>query len=519
MKKLLLTLSTFAAVAANAQTTFTEGNITYTQTSEGLKKIGESAFYGNGVTELEIPASVDSIKGKAFLYSKSLEKLTLHDGLKYIGDGAFNNNVMLHEVTLPGTVEVLGREAFFNDILLTKINIPANLKEIGQCALAGTHVYDITLDPANKYFVNDKGVIYTKDYKVLTLAPLTGLKTYTVNKKCLGIGGGAFQGSEIESIKLGDNIVAIGYGAFEASQLKSINWPKRLSFIDEQAFANTQFTEITLPETVYYINDGVFAGCKNLTTVTIPSGVTEVYNHAFTNSSNLKTVIAKGGSAPALLDAYETVEEPFYGISSTAALSVPKGAKVAYTKAGWGDYFKITEREEGFLKVAKITPADSSALGKFTSFSFSVEFAENVTLVEKNPDVYIREGENYSSVYIEPTGDPQWGAMIEAGKTLTVFGNDYDGYMDTFMPKADTKYYVTIPAGVVKNADGVLNDQITILYYGPTSVPTSIDEYAAPAENKVVARYNLNGQVVDANQKGIQIVKYADGSAKKVVVK
>lgn len=39
---------------------------------------------------------------------------------------------------------------------------------------------------------------------------------------------------------------------------------------------------------------------------------------------------------------------------------------------------------------------------------------------------------------------------------------------------------------------------------------------AAKAE---VARYNANGQLVPASQKGLVIVKYADGSAKKVVVK
>ena len=39
------------------------------------------------------------------------------------------------------------------------------------------------------------------------------------------------------------------------------------------------------------------------------------------------------------------------------------------------------------------------------------------------------------------------------------------------------------------------------------------------ADNKVVARYSINGQLLDAPQKGINILKYADGRIEKVIVK
>ena len=39
------------------------------------------------------------------------------------------------------------------------------------------------------------------------------------------------------------------------------------------------------------------------------------------------------------------------------------------------------------------------------------------------------------------------------------------------------------------------------------------------SNSKVIGRYNLNGQSVNAVQKGVQILKYADGTVRKVVVK
>ena len=75
--------------------------------------------------------------------------------------------------------------------------------------------------------------------------------------------------------------------------------------------------------------------------------------------------------------------------------------------------------------------------------------------------------------------------------------------------------------GVVKDKTGAVNDQITILYYGPKAGSTGIGTLKSDrlSNSKVIGRYNLNGQSVNAVQKGVQILKYADGTVRKVVVK
>lgn len=49
--------------------------------------------------------------------------------------------------------------------------------------------------------------------------------------------------------------------------------------------------------------------------------------------------------------------------------------------------------------------------------------------------------------------------------------------------------------------------------------PAGIKDVDAKAAKSIVARYNANGQLLTAPQKGLNIVKYADGTSAKVLVK
>ena len=492
--------------------------LTSVKLNEGLKVIGEGAFYFSGLREIEIPSSVEVLGKSAFLKSKFLTKVVFHEGLVEISKGAFNECPSLSEFTLPNSLKKIDDEAFLGCKALRNLSLPRNIESIGSCAFANTGLEKLVLDSNNKNFILRDGVLYTANYKVLTLALLKGVKTCKVDDACLGIAGGAFWGSELESIQLSDNVVAIGYGAFIDSKLKSINWPKYLSFIDEQAFANTQFVEVTLPSSVYYVADGCFAGCKKLTTVVMPSGLMGVYAHAFHDCTQLSKVIAQGSTAPEIMDYYEPYDAPFYGIASPASIVVPKGAISSYSNGGWGEFFNIDEANVASLTVSKVTPEKDSHFQKNASLSFSITFNEELVLVNQNPEVQIRQDHIYNSAYIRPSGE--WSARLEGKNTLTIFGNDADGYVDTFSAKEGKTYFVTIPAGVVKDKTGAVNDQLTIRYYGP-KVDTSIESSNVidSTSSRVVGRFNLNGQIVSETHRGVQLVKYADGTVKKFVVK
>lgn len=406
------------------------------------------------------------------------------------------------------------------------------MTEIGESFIAGTSVATIDLSPENTAFVEKDGVLYTSGYSVLKLAPVTGITDLTVDSRCLGIDGGAFWGSSIQSITLPETLVAIGYGAFESSQLSSINWPKNLVWIDTEAFANTQFTELTLPDNINYVNDGAFASCAKLTKLTIPSGVKQIYNHAFNNCSSLKTVVAEGSVAPTLMEAYESYEEAFYGIASGATITVPKGSKDSYSKQGFDSYFTINESLAGTLKVVSVTPADSSELlAKFQPMSFNITFDSPVTIENDSPAVRIQKGDggsktalfSFSASFVEPDGT--WHVVDNSSdhKTITVWADDGygDGDTQTFST-ADTTYYVTIPSKIVRASKGLdVSEQITLFYHGAKSATgiSGVFSDNKAVDSRIVERYNLNGQKVSAAQKGIQIVRYADGTTRKIIMK
>lgn len=86
--------------------------------------------------------------------------------------------------------------------------------------------------------------------------------------------------------------------------------------------------------------------------------------------------------------------------------------------------------------------------------------------------------------------------------------------MTEWVPASDGTTTVKIS---VQGSKSMLPDsEITVNFVYSS---TSIDGIQNNADNKVVARYSINGQLLDAPQKGINILKYADGRIEKVIVK
>lgn len=99
-------------------------------------------------------------------------------------------------------------------------------------------------------------------------------------------------------------------------------------------------------------------------------------------------------------------------------------------------------------------------------------------------------------------------AEASAGKTIDI-STDTE-----WMPVSEGICTVKIS---VQGSKSMLPDsEITVNFIYSS---TSIDGIQNNADNKVVARYSINGLLLDAPQKGINILKYADGRIEKVIVK
>lgn len=100
-------------------------------------------------------------------------------------------------------------------------------------------------------------------------------------------------------------------------------------------------------------------------------------------------------------------------------------------------------------------------------------------------------------------------ANADAGKTIDISTNT------EWVPVAAGTTTVKISAQGSKSMLPDSEITINFIYDGTASV----DGIQNNADNKVVARYSINGQLLDAPQKGINILKYSDGRIEKVIVK
>ena len=122
MKKLLsLCLLLLTAIAGWAQTTFTQGDFTYTVTDEDAKTVSiaeaEAATLTGAIT---IPSSV------------TYETVTYT--VTSIADYGFGSNEDITEVTIPNTVTSIDEGAFYGCDGLTGISLPSTLTTIGNSA-------------------------------------------------------------------------------------------------------------------------------------------------------------------------------------------------------------------------------------------------------------------------------------------------------------------------------------------------------------------------------------------------
>lgn len=104
---------------------------------EGVKTIGESAFYNSGVTSVTVPDGVTSIGSQAFGMCSKLTALTLPDSVTEIGGSAFMACESLKEIKLPKSLTAIGNSVFASCPALSSVEIPEGVKSIDVRAFAG----------------------------------------------------------------------------------------------------------------------------------------------------------------------------------------------------------------------------------------------------------------------------------------------------------------------------------------------------------------------------------------------
>lgn len=109
---------------------------------EGLIRIGERAFEGSKIENLEIPSTVQEIADNAFGYS-NIESVKLPSNLSVWGKETFNCCNKLKTVVLPQTLESIPSGSFERCYSLEKCDLPENLKDIWESAFRYCYYLDV----------------------------------------------------------------------------------------------------------------------------------------------------------------------------------------------------------------------------------------------------------------------------------------------------------------------------------------------------------------------------------------
>ncbi len=205
---------------------------------KGVTSIGDYAFSGTEITELNVPDNVTGIGAYAFSDCKKLANVVMGNGVKSIGAYAFYGCEALESVTVGKNVKSIGDYAFAGNTKLKEINFYA-----AECA----------------DFTENSNVFYNacKDGSGITVTFGDGVKRipayfFYVSDESARL--------SVISVKIGSGVTSIGkYAFYGCKGLASVVVPFSVTSIEEYAFAD----------------------CKVLASVTVGSGVTSIGNAAF----------------------------------------------------------------------------------------------------------------------------------------------------------------------------------------------------------------------------------------------
>ena len=288
----------------------------------------------------------------------------------------------------------------------------------------------------------------------------SGLTSLTLPSGVTSIGRNAFDScSGLTSMTISSSVTSIGGAAFGGcSGLTSLTIPSGVTEIGDEAFSGCSgLTSLSLPSSVTSIGDGAFEGCSGLTSLAIPSGVTKIGIYAFKDCSGLTSLSLPSGVTSISKSAFE-------GCSGLTSLTLPSG---------------VTEIGESAFQYC-------SGLTSLTIPSSVISIG----------GAAFRGCSGLTSIYVYLEKLPELVSNVFIGcdaKNCTVY-----------VPKGTYDAYKSSEFGYFEK----------IVEFDATG----IDKVTTSNDAKELSRYSVNGQRLAAPTKGLNIVKYSDGSVKKVFV-
>ena len=241
-------------------------NVTF---SKHVKEIGKTAFKETGLTSVNIPATVTSIKDQAFYDCVKLTEATLGSSkLTTLGKEIFRDCKKLAKVT-------------FGDGFNFKKATTYGSKLFTGCTNA---TFELNLPTSCTIIYNDAFYVSSSAGLNITSIDLTKV-TY--------VGNNAFKNcKKLNNVTWGTGLTSIGNYAFSGcAALETANVASATALLGTNAFEGCKaLKNVTLPSTLTILPATIFKGCVALESIAIPATVQEIKNNAFEGCEKLAAI-------------------------------------------------------------------------------------------------------------------------------------------------------------------------------------------------------------------------------------
>ena len=468
-------------------------NLAHVPDLSNVKKMGLRAFFGCksllGTVNL---SSLDSIPGQAFTHTAQIDSIVFSNNLQNIDTQAFRD-CGLKTLNLDGCI-VFEQGAFESCKRLQSVTLSDKVTSMSYCVFARCpNLSQVNISPsltrlnADLFYETpwfnslpfDKGVKYVGNVAMMT----DGSQTIEFREGTIAIADYFNQACD----GLPDVGTLFPNPIYKTSQRpQNISLPLSLRYIGHQAFKSCPIVNLNLPDGIEEIGSGVFESCQ-LVTLNLPSSLKAIGGSAFASNTKLMRL---SYDVPNVEGQRNGGYYYRYGIFHDCSLleQIDFGPHVVRIPAGAFSYCK------GLVKINMQEELQSIGAEAFSDCKAlrEIEIPGSVTNIEEEAFYLCSSLLTVRSNIKQPIElkRPFYSETYNNG-TLYV----PTGTKEIYEQRWGWKEFKNIVEDESLSVDGVTTDT-----------------------SKASAIYNLNG-IISNGHRGLNIVRYSDGTMKKVIIK
>lgn len=342
----------------------------------------------------------------------------------------------------------------------------------------------------------------------------------------VALGDNCFKESSVQSVFLPSTIKAIGEGCFAGcAKLLRVNIPSSITEVRNDCFKKCiNLTNVDIPNSIVSLGESCFEGCLKLSSITVPSSVLQIGESCFADCIGLKNLNLQ---APINVLRFRC----FYNCSSLKDIVIP----TTVLKIGQGCFYGCSELENiqipssvfylgnscfmNCVNLQKIDiPATVEELLDGTFEGCSKLRVVNLPISLKTISYWcfkncssLKKLEIPSSVSFLGTDGFTGCSNLEELN----FGGDVPRNIE--MSNIPTTCMIFVPKDKLQSYKEILGVRYAFVY--PFEKQTGINHVKTSSEITPVACYSINGSKLETPVKGLNIVRYSDGSIRKEIQK